>query len=166
LSPEELFNIGKAAEQEQQAAAKEVIEKEEENIGALPGIGEVAAGEAAAEAAATQEDIKGGAWFSTSKKNNTNIIKYKNQTKNYYPNEIVYSCSAITAAAPPPLQCHLGYMGVGWLGILSAIVPGRSRDYNRYAVIYHINGRWLYVSDNDTTDSPKMRKNRKIINKY
>jgi hypothetical protein len=162
LSPEELFNIGKAAEQDQEDAAKDVIEKEKNSISELPEIGEVAAGEAAADAA---QDLvnnpRGGAWFSSSKKNNTNIIKYKNQTKSYYPNEIVYSCSGITTPAPPPVQCHLGYMGVGWLGVGSAIIPGRSREYNRYAVIYNINGRWLYVSDNDPMYSSKTRKNRK-----
>ena len=58
-------------------------------------------------------------------------------------------------------------MGVGWLGVGSAIIPGRSREYNRYAIMYHINGKWLYVSDNDPMYSqiynktPKMRKNRK-----
>lgn len=162
LSPEELQNIGIAAEQDQEDAAKDVIEKEKNSISELPEIGEVASGEAAAEAA---QDLvnnpRGGAWFSSNKKNNTNIIKYKNQNKNYYPNEIVYSCSGITTPAPPPVQCHLGYMGVGWLGVGSAIIPGRSREYNRYAVIYNINGRWLYVSDNDPMYSSKTRKNRK-----
>jgi hypothetical protein len=161
LSPEELFNIGKVVEEQQKVEAKEVIAEEGSEISELPEITEVAAGEAAAEAAAAQ-DPRGGAWFSTAKNiNKSGIIRYKNQTKEYYPNEIVYSCSGITTPAPPPVQCHLGYMGVGWLGVGSAIIPGRSREYNRYAVMYHINGKWLYVSDNDPMYSPKTRKNRK-----
>ena len=83
----------------------------------------------------------------TNATNPTTLVSYKNLTLGYQPNEVVYTCSLITTPMPPPVQCHLGYMGVGWLGVGSAIIPARGRGYNRYAIIYNIGGRMVFVSD-------------------
>jgi hypothetical protein len=94
----------------------------------------------------------GGGWFGskTVAPPPTTLVSYKNLTLGYQPNEVVYTCSLITTPMPPPVQCHLGYMGVGWLGVGSAIIPARGRGYDRYAIIYNIGGRMVFVSD--TTD--------------
>jgi hypothetical protein len=101
----------------------------------------------------------------------TNI--YKKQTVLEQPNQVVYSCSKITA---PPLlpvpafsamACHLGYMGVSYTGAvvntasgvqgintgieelngLPHAIPAMFRDYLKEAELYEENGKWTYFSD-------------------
>lgn len=100
--------------------------------------------------------LEGGGLFSGSKVSssasahaNAKPVKYSNATRAYYPNEVVYTCSAITTPVPQPLRCHLGYLGVGWLGLGKALVPGTKRTFNRYAILYVVDGKWTLVSDMD-----------------
>ena len=83
--------------------------------------------------------------------------KYSEETKGLNPNVIVYSCSALTTPVPVPfVMCHLGYMGVGWLGVSAAVGaavaaalnPWKVRLFDRYVVILKKpNGGFEYVSD-------------------
>jgi hypothetical protein len=80
----------------------------------------------------------------------SNTAIYKKQTVLEQPNHVVYSCSQITSAVPL-VGCHLGYMGVGWLGAGinagSGTLTG-ARDYKELATLYcSDNGTWTYVPD-------------------
>jgi hypothetical protein len=90
---------------------------------------------------------------------NSNI--YKKQTVLEQPNHLVYSCSQITA--PIPLTgCHLGYMGIGWMG--AGINAGSGtpvwRGYDKEAILYETNGNWTFVSD-IKKGGRKTRRNRR-----
>jgi len=76
-----------------------------------------------------------------------NTDKYKARTVLEQPNHLVYSCSQVTALIPL-VGCHLGYMGVGFLGgginAGSGVISG-SRDYKEIAELYcDANGKWTY----------------------
>lgn len=169
LSPEQLNNLGKEAATAEVAAAQ--VEAATATAEATdPEVKATVSEEKAVNAAASVNaenpvnpvnavnsgnsgnSVKqsGGGWFGSkaviAPTSNT-LVSYKNLTLGYQPNEVVYTCSLITTPMPPPVQCHLGYMGVGWLGVGSAIIPARGRGYNRYAIIYNIGGRMVFVSD-------------------
>jgi hypothetical protein len=86
----------------------------------------------------------------------SNTAIYKNQTVLEQPNHVVYSCSQITSGVPL-VGCHLGYMGVGWLGAGinagSGTLTG-SRDYKELATLYCSNGTWTYVPDSLAATAP------------
>ena len=90
-----------------------------------------------------------------------NSNTYKKQTVLEQPNHLVYSCSQITA--PVPLAgCHLGYMGIGWMGAginAGSGTPGW-RGYDKEAVLYETNGNWTFVSD-IKRGGRKTRRNRR-----
>jgi hypothetical protein len=78
----------------------------------------------------------------------SNTAIYKKQTVLEQPNHVVYSCSQITSGVPL-VGCHLGYMGVGWLGAGinagSGTLTG-ARDYKDIATLYcSDNGTWTYI---------------------
>ena len=75
---------------------------------------------------------------------------YKSLTVKMQPNQVVYSCSVVTSLVPS-FGCHLGYMGVGFLGAALNTGSGTwtgSRDYGQEAALFWTNGRWTYVPDN------------------
>ena len=166
LTPEQLSNLGKEAAAAEGAAAKvegdraldEAKNSEvnklvnEESTAAAAAAAAPAAAPAAPAAAPRKTRKQSGGLFGFGSKNTPVATKpttltYKDLTLGYQPNEVIYTCSLITTPLIPPVQCHLGYMGVGWLGVGSAIIPLRGRGYNRYAIIYNINGRMVFVSD-------------------
>ena len=164
LTPEQLSNLGKeaaaaegaATKVEAASAAAEANSREvKEVISEESTAADAAAAAAAAPARKTRKQSGGLFGFgskitaATNPTNPTNptTLTYKDLTLGYQPNEVIYTCSLITTPIPPPVQCHLGYMGVGWLGVGSAIIPLRGRGYDRYAIIYNINGRMVFVSD-------------------
>ena len=159
LDASQLAAIGQAAKEAEKVTAEEIkVQATEElkdpliveNMKEAKNVEENVPAPAPApapQAGAKPQPQLGGAWF-TSGTNATKAIQtYKTKTLEYFPNEVVYTCSAITSPIFPPVQCHLGYMGVGWLGVGSAIIPWRARVFLRKAVIYYINGSWNYVSD-------------------
>ena len=77
-----------------------------------------------------------------------NTAMYKELTVKTQPNHVVYSCSQITGAGIPGIGCHLGYMGVSFVGgglnAGSGTVVGQ-RDYKEEATLYCSNGNWTYV---------------------
>ena len=116
--------------------------------------------------AAGETEPIGGAWFSTQTvptvepvgmtvKENSNTKKYKDNTVASQPNHIVYSCSQITAPIPG-IGCHLGYMGVSFVGgslnAGSGTVNG-ARDYVKEAILYCTNGVWTYMPDKAMTST-------------
>jgi hypothetical protein len=166
LTPEQLSNLGNEAAAAEGAATKveganAAAEARNPEVKGLVNEEEKAASAASAASAANPATAparktrkqSGGLFGYGSKPTPTNpttpptTLTYKDLTLGYQPNEVIYTCSLITTPIPPPVQCHLGYMGVGWLGVGSAIIPLRGRGYNRYAIIYNINGRMVFVSD-------------------
>jgi hypothetical protein len=164
ITGQELAAMNKEAIEDQAQATSEVVAEEGSTPDVIKELKEVSEEESHAAnvsgaPVSYQEDaqapgpVKGGAWrpwAKVSPNDSPKPPKYVNITKGYYPNEIVYTCSAITTPIPPiPLlhmvQCHLGYMGVGWLGVGSAIIRGRG--YYRFATMYRINNIWRYTKD-------------------
>jgi hypothetical protein len=95
------------------------------------------------------------------KEGGSNSNLYKKQTVLEQPNHLVYSCSQITAPAPS-VGCHLGYMGIGFMG--AAINAGSGnpawRGYDKEAILYETNGMWTFVSD-IKKGGRKTRRNRR-----
>jgi len=88
---------------------------------------------------------------------NSNL--YKQQTVKEDPNHLVYSCSQITAPIPM-VGCHLGYMGVGWVGGTHNAGSGNpaSRGYSEEATLYYTDGNWTFSSDIPKTNNSKTKK--------
>lgn len=92
---------------------------------------------------------------------NTNL--YKAQTVKENPNHLVYSCSQITAPIPMA-GCHLGYMGVGWIGGIHNAGSGSpaTRGYSTEATLYNTNGNWTFSSDIPKGGKRTLRKTRRF----
>jgi hypothetical protein len=141
-----IFFVSDAEIKSVDAVAEQAIKKEEEvledsvkNLGPL----ENAAKANASQEAQTTDQTTGGGL-------NTN--KYKALTVLEQPNHLVYSCFQITAPVPL-IGCHLGYMGVSWLGAGINTGSGTligSRDYKEIAELYCDNGIWTYKPNYDS----------------
>jgi hypothetical protein len=81
---------------------------------------------------------------------------YENQTVLENPNQVVYSCSQITAPIPFA-GCHMGYMGVGYTGAAASVGSFSStRGYREEAVLYNTNGLWTFSPDSLPAQAPPL----------
>ncbi len=155
-SPQEIQEVEKVTDKEM---ADEIKEQKEQPIDVPPDVvADVKAINAAVDKAYANSGEPGKA---NVKEGGSNSNDYKKQTVLEQPNHLVYSCSQITA--PIPLAgCHLGYMGIGWIGAginAGSGTPGW-RGYDREAVLYETNGNWTFVSD-IKKGGRKTRRNRR-----
>ena len=95
-----------------------------------------------------------------------NRDSYKKQTVLEQPNHLVYSCQQITAPVPMT-GCHLGYMGVGWLGGTINAGSGTPawRGYEKEATLYCTDGIWTFVTDIKSGGHSRARKTRRKARK-
>lgn len=162
LSPADIEQLSKAAEATTKDDTEKLEEQEKKDAQEVKeGINSARDQEKKAEEAVPPGSSIGGGIFGSSKasspakaaSSSKDSLKYSNVTRGYYPNEVIYTCSAITTPVPQPLRCHLGYLGVGWLGLGKALVPGAKRTFNRYAILYVVDGKWTVISDMDSNYS-------------
>jgi len=142
---------------EQPTVPKEVVENVEKAKEVVGNQYEAAGQEDPTEVA---ENKKGGG--------DLNRDSYKKQTVLEQPNHLVYSCQQITAPVPMT-GCHLGYMGVGWLGGTFNAGSGTPawRGYEKEATLYCTDGLWTFVTDIKSGGHSRARKTmRKKRNNY
>lgn len=83
------------------------------------------------------------------------VVDWTTQNPKYNPNTVVYSCSLLTGQAGLPwLTCHLGYMGISWVGLWMQISAGTqvfkaTRDFQNEAQFFvdATTKKWSYLSD-------------------
>jgi hypothetical protein len=83
------------------------------------------------------------------------LAKWDELNPKYNPNTVVYSCSLLTGQAGLPwLTCHLGYMGISWVGLWMQISAGTqvfkaTRDFQKEAQFFvdATTKKWSYLSD-------------------